>query len=193
MERFKFVRCLGKDMSRPLPVNNSYYPLPIGAYGSPSRSPPPLRNHLHWPQASRSESDDDKKRPPTSSIVQEDTGDAQCTGSASCESPFVRHPDLWFPDGSVRARSPAVGNHTNTVLEIVLRAENTLFRVHKSLLARHSGFFHDLFTLPQPEADVKSQSQSVHSLGDIEGCQVLQLHDAPEDVANLLIALVDGP
>jgi hypothetical protein len=84
-----------------------------------------------------------------------------------------------------------VGNHTNTLLEIVLQAENTIFRVHKSLLARHSGFFHDLFTLPQPEADGKSSS--VHSSGDIEGCQVLRLHDAPEDVANLLTALVDGP
>lgn len=84
-----------------------------------------------------------------------------------------------------------VGNHTDTPLEIVLRAENTLFRVHKSLLARHSGFFHDLFTLPQPETDAKSLP--VHSVGGIEGCEVLRLHDAPEDVANLLTALVDGP
>lgn len=84
-----------------------------------------------------------------------------------------------------------MGNHANILLEIVLQAENTLFRVHKSLLARHSGFFHDMFTLPQPEADGKSPS--VHSSGDIEGCQVLHLHDAPEDVANLLTALVDGP
>lgn len=82
-------------------------------------------------------------------------------------------------------------NHTNTALEIVLRAENTLFRVHKSLLARHSGFFHDLFTLPQPEADAKSVSACTS--GDIEDCPVLRLHDAPEDVANLLTALVDGP
>ncbi|KAI6126074.1 hypothetical protein EDD16DRAFT_1555032 [Pisolithus croceorrhizus] len=69
---------------------------------------------------------------------------------------------LWFCDGS-----------------IVLRAENTLFRVHKSLLARHSGFFHDLFTLPQLVAKDPSPPR-----GDVEGCQ---------DVANLLTALVDGP
>lgn len=169
-------------MSR-LPVNNSYYPLPIGAYGTPSRSPPPLWNHFHRPTGSCSESADDKKHP----VVQEDTSDG-------CETPFVKHPDLWFPDGSVSARSPAMTRRTIlTALEIVLRAENTLFRVHKSLLARHSGFFHDLFTLPQPEADAKSLSRSVHSSGDIEGCQVLRLHDAPEDVANLLTALVDGP
>ena len=84
-----------------------------------------------------------------------------------------------------------MGNHTDILLEIVLQAQDTLFRVHKSLLARHSDFFHDLFTLPQPELDGKSLS--VHSSGDIEGCQVLCLHDAPEDVANLLTALVDGP
>ncbi|KAF9234993.1 hypothetical protein BU15DRAFT_89738 [Melanogaster broomeanus] len=59
----------------------------------------------------------------------------------------VRHPDLWFSDGS-----------------IVLRAEHTLFRVHKSLLARHSDT-----PLVQPS-------------GDIEGY-----------VAHLLTALVDGP
>ncbi|KAF9219772.1 hypothetical protein BS17DRAFT_716408 [Gyrodon lividus] len=100
-------------------------------------------------------------------------GDSECS--------LVRHPDLWFSDGS-----------------IVLRAENTLFRVHKSLLARHSGFFHDLFTLPQLVADAASSLSSsvipsVQSSGDIEGCQVLRLHDTPEDVANLLTTLVDGP
>ncbi|KAH7885812.1 hypothetical protein F5I97DRAFT_1808537 [Phlebopus sp. FC_14] len=96
----------------------------------------------------------------------------------------TRHSDLWFSDGS-----------------IVLRAEDTLFRVHKSLLARHSGFFHDLFTLPQLVEDVASppscQSTSlttvVGATGDVEGCPVLRLHDAAEDVANLLTALVDGP
>ncbi|KAG8215022.1 hypothetical protein J3R82DRAFT_8430 [Butyriboletus roseoflavus] len=145
-----------------LPVNNSYYPLPIGAYGTPPISPPPLHS---FHRSGRSESVDDKK-PLETSVSQEDTGDTECIEGAS---PLVRHPDLWFSDGS-----------------IVLRAENTLFRVHKSLLSRHSGFFHDLFTLPQP--DTKSLSS-----GDIEGCPVVCLHDAPEDVANLLTALVDGP
>ncbi|KAH0836409.1 hypothetical protein J3R83DRAFT_8010 [Lanmaoa asiatica] len=159
---------LGCDMSR-LPVNNSYYPLPIGAYGTPPRSPPPLY-HLRRP--SRSESVDNKEPLATSSVVQEDTDNTK--RRRSCEDLLVRHPDLWFSDGS-----------------IVLRAENTLFRVHKSLLARHSGFFHDLFALPQPEADAKSSSK--HFSEDIEGCQVLRLHDAPEDVANILTALVDGP
>ncbi|KAI9573789.1 hypothetical protein HD554DRAFT_555906 [Boletus coccyginus] len=154
-----------------LPVNNSYYPLPVGAYGTPPRSPPPL-NHLY--RSSRPGPADDEKPLATSSMVQEDIGDSECAASASRQSPLVRHPDLWFSDGS-----------------IVLRAENTLFRVHKSLLARHSGFFHDLFTLPQPETDAKSLP--VHSVGGIEGCEVLRLHDAPEDVANLLTALVDGP
>lgn len=85
-------------MSR-LPVNNSYYPLPIGPYGTPPRSPPPLN---HFRRANRSESVDDKKPFTTSPVVQEDSGDTECIGSASWDS-LVRHPDLWFSDGSVRA------------------------------------------------------------------------------------------
>ncbi|KAG1732482.1 hypothetical protein EDB19DRAFT_1929180 [Suillus lakei] len=76
-----------------------------------------------------------------------------------------KHADLWFCDGS-----------------IVLRAEDTLFRVHKSQLARHSAFFRDLFSLPQP-----------NTTNEIEGCPVLRLYDPAEDVENLLTALYDGP
>lgn len=69
--------------------------------------------------------------------------------------------------------------------------------MHKSLLARHSGFFHDLFTLPKPVAKDPpphgTKTPSVEFLGDIEGCQVLTLYDSARDVANLLTALVDGP
>lgn len=102
-------------------------------------------------------------------------------GEAVGETLPIRHSDLWFSDGS-----------------IVLRAENTLFRVHKSLLARHSGFFHDLFTLPKLVAKDSSpphgtKTPSIELSGDIEGCQVLTLYDSAEDVANLLTALVDGP
>lgn len=98
-----------------------------------------------------------------------------------------KHADLWFCDGS-----------------IVLRAEDTLFRVHKSQLARHSAFFRDLFSLPQPSADNAASSSSavvanrnpalqIDTTNEIEGCPVLRLYDPAEDVENLLTALYDGP
>ena len=112
----------------------------------------------------------------------------------------IRHSDLWFSDGSVRVVKLCMIRYDFglILLEIVLRAENTLFRVHKSLLARHSGFFHDLFTLPKLVAKDSSpppgtKTPSVDLSGDVEGCQVLILYDSAEDVANLLTALVDGP
>jgi hypothetical protein len=85
----------------------------------------------------------------------------------------AQHIELWFSDGSV-----------------VLQAESTLFRVHKSQLARRSVVFSDMFTLPQP---VVSTSHATFSDESYEGCPVVRLHDTAADVANLLLALYDGP
>ena len=82
---------------------------------------------------------------------------------------LLRHPDLWFSDGSV-----------------VLRAESTLFRVHISQLVRRSLFFRDLFSLPQPAND------AVGLDGTFDGCPLLVLHDSADDLSNLLKALYDG-
>lgn len=85
----------------------------------------------------------------------------------------IKHADLWFCDGSV-----------------VLQADSTLFRVHKSQLSRRSVVFSDMFTLPQPTL------MTTHAmLADetYEGCPVVRLYDSAEDVANLLLALYDGP
>jgi hypothetical protein len=74
--------------------------------------------------------------------------------------------------------------------------------VHKSHLARHSIFFRDLFSLPQPGADVATSSLAdakrhpalqIDTTNEIEGCSVLRLYDSAEDVENLLTALYDGP
>ncbi len=95
------------------------------------------------------------------------------TTSLSVPKPLVKHVDLWFSDGSV-----------------VLQAESTLFRVHKSQLARRSVVFSDMFTLPQP---VVATSHATIADETSEGCPVVSLHDSAEDVANLLLALYDGP
>lgn len=79
-------------------------------------------------------------------------------------SDFTRHSDLWFDDGSV-----------------VLVAEGTGFRVHRGLLARHSGIFHDTFSMPQP-VDVETH----------ENCQVVRLtEDSAADWATILGILYD--
>lgn len=100
---------------------------------------------------------------------------------------YTPYPDLWFQDGSV-----------------ILATESSLFRVHISVLSRHSLFFRDMFRLPQPP-QIPSQRLSP-GVDDLEldwedlgmqcgesKCPVVQLHDSAEDLANLLFALYDGP
>lgn len=88
----------------------------------------------------------------------------ESNADASHSDPFpsaTRHPDLWFDDGS-----------------IVLVAEDTMFRVHRSTLCTHSTVFADMFKVPQPFGE-----------GMIEGCPVVDVHDQAADMACLLKAL----
>ncbi|KAL1726927.1 hypothetical protein EV714DRAFT_286886 [Schizophyllum commune] len=75
----------------------------------------------------------------------------------------VQRSDIWFDDGNV-----------------VLQAENVQFRVHRSLLARHSPVFKDVFGVPQP----KSSSEAL-----VEGCPVVHLTDKASDVHFMLTRL----
>ena len=86
---------------------------------------------------------------------------------------LTKHPVFWFADGSV-----------------VLRARTTLFRVHVSQLSRKSLFFSDLFSLPQPPP---ASDSSVPGERRFDGCLLLDLDDPPEDVANLIKVIYDGP
>ena len=97
-----------------------------------------------------------------------------------------KHPDLWFEDGSV-----------------ICRAENTLFCVHMSQLARHSLVFNDMFMLPQgPEGSTRMGpfmaltgpgGESEQTKIATRKAPVVYLYDEAEDVANLFTALYDGP
>lgn len=90
-----------------------------------------------------------------------------------------RHGDLWFDDGSV-----------------ICRAQNTLFRVHMTQLARRSVYFRDMFAVPHSQSGdaVKQKYDGLRELGvDVDTTPVVQLHDSAEDVGNLLTALYDGP
>ncbi|KAJ6581624.1 hypothetical protein B0H19DRAFT_1116050 [Mycena capillaripes] len=79
------------------------------------------------------------------------------------EEASITRSDIWYPDGSV-----------------VLQVQDTQFRVHWSVLAQHSSFFRDMQALPQPP-DGPS----------VDGCPVVELQDAIEDVKHLLPALYD--
>lgn len=79
------------------------------------------------------------------------------------------HEELWFEDGNV-----------------ILIAEATSFRVHKSILARHSEFFHDMFRLPQP----------AHIAGDMIAadaqCPAVDTSESAEDLAHFLSAIYNS-
>jgi hypothetical protein len=74
-----------------------------------------------------------------------------------------QHPDFWFHDGS-----------------IVLCADKTLFRVHQTVLAKHSEVFEDLFSLSPP----KVEEDDI-----VDGCRVVLLHDSKDDFVDLLNAI----
>ncbi|KAJ7274085.1 hypothetical protein C8J57DRAFT_1063134 [Mycena rebaudengoi] len=54
----------------------------------------------------------------------------------------VRDPDYYFDDG-----------------DFVIRAQNTLFRVHKFLLSRDSSMFQDMFALPQASGSIDAEKE----------------------------------
>jgi BTB/POZ domain len=80
----------------------------------------------------------------------------------------VKHPSLFFPDG-------------NIVLSIMHNNEQHLFKCHKSVLAKHSPVFTDMFELAlyEPESE------------EYDGVLSITIPDAFEDVSALLTLLYD--
>jgi hypothetical protein len=83
------------------------------------------------------------------------------------ESAISHSTEYWFSDGS-----------------IILLAESTLFRVHLSVLARHSEIFTDPSLIPQPAGEQPKDKV-------IEGCPVIRISDSAKDIAILLSLLYD--
>ncbi|EKM50260.1 uncharacterized protein PHACADRAFT_264877 [Phanerochaete carnosa HHB-10118-sp] len=74
------------------------------------------------------------------------------------------HPEMSFDDGN-----------------IMIVAEKTSYRVHRSVLSRKSALFKDLLSLPQPDSEEK-----------LDGLPVVRLLDPAEDVTMLLDAIYNG-
>lgn len=94
----------------------------------------------------------------------------------------ARSADSDHPDSSSRTPQP----HAELCFHdgnIVLLAENTYFRVHKSVLSRHSSVFDDMLSVPQPSPAAGTDD------GLIEGCSVVSLSDKAIDLAVILSVL----
>ncbi|KDR79559.1 hypothetical protein GALMADRAFT_63337 [Galerina marginata CBS 339.88] len=77
----------------------------------------------------------------------------------------LKRSSYWFDDGN-----------------IILQAENTQFRVHRSILAQNSNVFRDMFSLPQSSDEEPS----------IEGCVVVRVADKPHQWEYLFSILYDN-
>ncbi|KAF8640333.1 hypothetical protein AX17_000005 [Amanita inopinata Kibby_2008] len=75
--------------------------------------------------------------------------------------PLIQHGEFWFEDGSV-----------------VAIIEDQSFRVHQSILTRHSEFFAAMFLIPQPP-DQET----------VDGCPVIRLTDELNDFVDLMKVL----
>jgi hypothetical protein len=86
--------------------------------------------------------------------------------SGSSDAPEIRRSqDVWYDDGN-----------------LVVRAENTLFRVYGGLIAAQSTVFADMLKMPA-EPDGAQET--------VEGCPVVRVHDPAEDICRLLRAIHD--
>ncbi|KZP04934.1 hypothetical protein FIBSPDRAFT_1045358 [Athelia psychrophila] len=70
---------------------------------------------------------------------------------------------IWYPDGN-----------------IILQAEGTQWRVHKSILAQSSSIFQDMFSIPQPPP-IDTEL--------VEDCPIVHLSDSAEEVEYVLQAI----
>jgi hypothetical protein len=78
--------------------------------------------------------------------------------------PIIRSEEVWYEDGN-----------------LIVRAENTLFKVYRGVLASKSTVFADMFTV----------SSSGLANETLDGCELVVLQDSAVDVGPFLKAMVD--
>ncbi|KAF8184218.1 hypothetical protein BJ912DRAFT_1043786 [Pholiota molesta] len=79
------------------------------------------------------------------------------------------HPDLWFDDGL-----------------LVIQASSVRYRVHRTILCKHSSIFRDMVAMPQPGGPSDDENT-------FEGCPLVRLPDSPDDLSALLEAIYGYP
>lgn len=85
----------------------------------------------------------------------------------------VRHTEFWLRDGS-----------------IVLSVQDTLFKVHQTILSNHSDVFADLFSLPQPlNENSGGETKPLEGKDFMDGCNIVHLYDNSDDFVDLLKAI----
>jgi hypothetical protein len=86
---------------------------------------------------------------------------------STSETPATRErvEDLWFEDGN-----------------IILRAENSLFRIYSGLLAARSSVFRDMLAFPPP-AEGNPMT---------DDCHIVTVYDSAKDVTVFLKAIIDS-
>lgn len=109
-------------------------------------------------------SQDDVEASPPTSAAPSTTSEYSLLMNADEIGRLPRHQDLWFEDGS-----------------IVIAGSDISFRLHRGVLARHSGVFKDTFQIPQGEQSLT-----------VDGCPAVQLHDPGEHLILLFTILYDG-
>jgi hypothetical protein len=72
--------------------------------------------------------------------------------------------ELWFEEGS-----------------LVIRAQTTLFRIPRAILAARSPIFADMLSIPQPSDSEK-----------LDGCPVVEIPDSAADATVFLKAIFDS-
>ena len=84
----------------------------------------------------------------------------------------IHHPDLYFPDA----------NFVIIAQDGAKKTDRIHFRVHQSMLSKHSQVFKDMFTLPgSPE-----NAQEFY-----DGVPFVEVNDDPEDMAKFLTILYE--
>lgn len=74
---------------------------------------------------------------------------------------------VWFDDGNV-----------------IIVAQSTPFKVHRSLLSQRSSVFNDMFSIPQPP--------TLQGDEGMDGIPIVHVSDTWEEIAYILSALYDG-
>ncbi|KJA26643.1 hypothetical protein HYPSUDRAFT_36364 [Hypholoma sublateritium FD-334 SS-4] len=95
--------------------------------------------------------------PPSTKRKRSEAGTSDSDPTSLPADAVERSAQFWFDDGNV-----------------VLQAEATQFRVHRSILLRHSPIMQDLFEYPQPKAALT-----------LEGRPLVHLPDSAKDIDNM--------